>query len=141
MNMVLRVAFPAGALEPGRDNRPGRLEPAWLAAVDPGALVTGAGDPSPGLQVLQRRPVGPVQDLLERLLEPCPVHGGLLVSGRAGVALIFPERCVQHRDGLGERNRHVGVGGGWRVAWTALRSSSMSRLVVACGSAVFSRAG
>ena len=112
VDVVLRVAVPAGALQPGRDDQPGGLEPARLAAVDPGAVVAGAGDPGPGLQVLQRGPVGPVQDLLERLLPSGPVRGGLLVSGQAGAALVLPDRGVQHRDGLGERDGHVGVGGG-----------------------------
>ena len=61
VDVVLGVAVPAGALQPGRDDQPGGLEPAGLAAVDPGAVVAGAGDPGPGLQVLQRSPVGPVQ--------------------------------------------------------------------------------
>ena len=112
VDVVLRVAVAAGALQPGRDDQPGGLEPARLAAVDPGAVVAGAGDPGPGLQVLQRRPVGPVQDLLERLLPPGPVRGGLPVSGQAGAALVLPDRGVQHRDGLGERDGDVGVGGG-----------------------------
>jgi hypothetical protein len=53
-----------------------------------------------------------MQDLLERLLPPGPVRGGPLVSGEAGAALVFPDRGVQHRDGLGERDGDVGVGGG-----------------------------
>ena len=112
VDVVLGVAVPAGALQPGRDDQPGGLEPARLAAVDPGAVVAGAGDPGPGLQVLQRGPVGPVQDLLELLLPPGPVRGGLLVAGQAGAALVLPERGVQDRDGLGERDGDVVVGGG-----------------------------
>ena len=46
MNVVLGVAVPAGALQPGRDDEPGGLEPARLAAVDPGAVVAGPGDPA-----------------------------------------------------------------------------------------------
>ena len=57
-------------------------------------------------------PVGPVQDLLERLLPPGPVRGGLLVPGQAGAALVFPDRGVQDRDRLGEGDGHVGIGGG-----------------------------
>ena len=75
-------------------------------------MVPGAGNPSPALHVFERGPVGPVQDLLERLLPPGPVRGHLLVSGQAGAALVLPQRGVQHRDGLGERDRHVVVGGG-----------------------------
>jgi hypothetical protein len=76
VNMILRVAVTAGALQPGRDDQPGGLEPTRLAAVDPGAVIAGAGDPGPGLQVLKRSPVGPVQDLLEPLLAP-PVRGSI----------------------------------------------------------------
>ena len=112
VDVVLGVAVPAGALQPGRDDQPGGLEPARLAAVDPGAVVAGAGDPGPGLQVLQRGPVGPVQHLLELLFPPGPVRGGLVVAGEAGAALVLPDRGVQHRDGLGERDRDVVVGGG-----------------------------
>ena len=112
VDVVLGVAVPAGALQPGRDDQPGGLEPARLAAVDPGAVVAGAGDPGPGLQVLQRGPVGPVQHLLERLLPPGPVRGRLLVSGQAGAALVLPQGGVQDRDGLGERDGDVVVGGG-----------------------------
>ena len=112
MDVVLGVAVAAGALQPGRDDQPGGLEPARLAAVDPGAVVAGAGDPGPGLQVLQRGPVGPVQDLLECLLPPGPVGGSLLVSGQAGAALVLPHGGVQDRDGLGERDGDVVVGGG-----------------------------
>ncbi len=72
-------------------------------------MVAGPGDPGPGLKVLQRGAVGPVQDLLEHLLAGGPVRGGLLVPGQASAALVLPDRGVQHRDGLGERNRHVGV--------------------------------
>ena len=46
------------------------------------------------------------------LLPPGPVRGGLLVAGQAGAALVFPDRGVQHRDGLGERDGDVVVGGG-----------------------------
>ena len=85
VDVVLRVAVSAGALQPGGDDQPGGLEPARFAVVDPGAVVAGAGDPGPGLQVLERGPVGPVQDLLERLLPPGPVRGrpaGLRPGGR-----------------------------------------------------------
>ena len=112
VDVVLGVAVPAGALQPGRHDQPGGLEPAQLAAIDPGAVVAGAGDPGPGLQVLQRGPVGPVQHLLERLLPPGPVRGRLLVVGQAGAALVLPQGGVQYRDGLGERDGHVVVGGG-----------------------------
>ena len=46
VDVVLRVAVPAGALQPGGDDQPGGLEPARFAAVDPGAVVAGAGDPA-----------------------------------------------------------------------------------------------
>ena len=109
--MVLGVTLAAGALQPGSDDQRGRLEPARFAAVDTGAVVASAGDPGPGLQVLKSGPVGPVQHLLERLLPPGPVRGRLLVSGQASATLVFPQRGVQHRDGLGERDGHVVVGG------------------------------
>src|SRR5262249_24159442 len=48
VDVVLRVALSAGALQPVRDDQPGGLEPARLAAVDAGAVVAGAGDPGPG---------------------------------------------------------------------------------------------
>jgi hypothetical protein len=112
VDVVLGVAVAAGALQPGGDDEPGGLEPARLAAVDAGAVVAGAGDPGPGLQVLQRGPVGPVQDLLEPLLPPGPVHGRLLAASHSRAALVLPEGGVQHRDGLGERDRDVVVGGG-----------------------------
>jgi hypothetical protein len=92
VNVILGITVPAGALQPGRDDQPGGLEPARLAPVDPGAVVTAAGDPGPSLQVLQRRPVGPVQDLLEHRLPAGPVRGGLLVAGLAGAALVLPDR-------------------------------------------------
>jgi hypothetical protein len=90
VDVVLGVTVPAGALQPGGDDQPGGLEPAGLAAVDAGAVVAGAGDPGPGLQVLQCGAVGPVQQLLELLLPPGPVRGGLLVAGLAGAALVLP---------------------------------------------------
>ena len=52
VDVVLGVAVPAGALQPGGHDEPGGLESAVLAAVDAGAVVAGAGDPGPGLQVL-----------------------------------------------------------------------------------------
>ena len=88
MNMVLGVAIPAGALQPGCDDKPGGLEPARLAAIDPGAVVAGAGDPGPRLQVLQSGSAGPVQDLLERLLATGPVGGGLPAASLAGASLV-----------------------------------------------------
>ncbi len=100
VDVVLRVAVPAGALQPGRDDQPGLLEPARLTSVDPGAVVAAAGDPRPGLQVLQRGPVGPVQDLLERLLPPGPVRSGVLVPGQPGAARVLPDRGMQHRAAL-----------------------------------------
>src|SRR5438270_14049823 len=39
VNVVLGVAVPAGALQPGGDDEPGGLEPARLAGVGPGAVV------------------------------------------------------------------------------------------------------
>jgi hypothetical protein len=83
VNVILRVAVPAGALQPGSDDQPGGLEPAGLAAVDPDAVVAGAGETGPGLQVLQRSLVGLVQDLLELAFLPGPVSGGLPVPGEA----------------------------------------------------------
>jgi hypothetical protein len=80
VDVVLGVPVAAGALQPGRDDEPGGLEPAGLAAVDAGAVVAGAGDAGLGLQVFQRGPVGPVQRLLELLLAPGPVGGGLMVA-------------------------------------------------------------
>ncbi len=52
----------------------------WLAAVDPGAVVAGAGDPGSRLHVVKRGPVGPVQDLLELLFSPGPVRRCALVQ-------------------------------------------------------------
>ena len=112
VNVILGIALPAGALQPRGHDQPGGLEPARLAAVNPGAVIAGAGDPGPGLQVLQRRPVRPVQDLLERLSASGPVGRSLLVSVQAGAALVLPQGGVQHRDRLGERDGHVVVGGG-----------------------------
>jgi len=83
VNMILRVPVPAGALEPRRDDQPGFLEPAPLLAVYPDTVIPGSGDPGPFLQVVQCGSVGPVQDLLERLLPPGPVHGRPLVSSEA----------------------------------------------------------
>jgi len=102
VNVILGIAVPAGALQPRGHDQPGGLEPARLAAVDPGAVIAGAGDPGPGLQVLQRGPVGPVQHLLERLLPTGPVRSGLLVAAHPGAALVLPQGGVQHRDRLGE---------------------------------------
>ena len=112
VNVVLRVTLPAGALQPGRDDQPGGLEPARLAAVNPDAVVAGAGDPGPGLQVLKSRVVGPVQHFLEVLLSCGPVRGGLLVAVQAGTTLVLSQGGVQHRDRLGERDGEVVVGGG-----------------------------
>jgi hypothetical protein len=64
------------------------------------------------LHVFQRGPVGPVQNLLECLLLPGPVRSGILVAAHPGAALVLPQGGVQHRDRLGERDRHVVVGGG-----------------------------
>jgi hypothetical protein len=36
----------------------------------------------------------------------------MLVSGLAGTALVLPDRGVQDRDGLGERDGDIGVDGG-----------------------------
>ena len=112
MNVILGIAVPAGALQPRGDDQPGGLEPAGLTAVDPDAVVAGSGDPGPCLQVVKSGPVGPVQDLLERLFAPGPVRGCTLVSGLAGAALVFPDRGVQDGDGLGEGDGDVVVGGG-----------------------------
>ena len=53
-----------------------------------------------------------MQDLLEPLLPARPVRRRPLVAGQPRPARVFPDRGVQHRDRLGERDRHVGVGGG-----------------------------
>jgi len=50
VDMVLRVAVPAGAPQPRGDDQPGGLEPARLVTINPGAVVAGAGDPRPGLK-------------------------------------------------------------------------------------------
>ena len=112
VNVILRVAVPAGALQPGRDDQACFLEPARLVPVHPDTVVAGPGKPSPGLQVLQRGPVGPVHDLLELLLPAGPVGHRRLVASQPGPARVFPDRGVQHRDRLGERDRDVGIGGG-----------------------------
>ena len=46
------------------------------------------------------------------LLPPGPVRGRLLVAAKAGAALVLPHGGVQDRDGLGERDGDVVVGGG-----------------------------
>jgi hypothetical protein len=62
-------------------------------------VVAGAGDPGPGLQVLQRGAIGPVQRLLECLLPPGPVRGRLLVVAQAGPALVSRmEACSTEMD-------------------------------------------
>ena len=73
VDVILRVAVPAGALQPGTDDQARFLEPARLLPVDPGPVVAGAGNPRPGLQVFQSGPVSPVQDFPELLLPPGPV--------------------------------------------------------------------
>ena len=112
VNVILRVAVPAGALQPRRHDQARFLEPARLLPVYPDTVIPGPGDPGPFLQVLQRGPVGPVQDLLEPLLPAGPVGQRPAVSRQPRPARVFPDRGVQHRDRLGERDRHVGVGGG-----------------------------
>ena len=121
-------------ISPAASNRPGSRPST------PGAVIAEAGDPGPGLQVLQSTAVGPVQDRLERLLASRSVRAGPLVPGQPSPALVLLDRSMQHRDGLGERHRHIGVAAGWRVACAAWPSSSMSRSAVACGSASWSRA-
>ena len=75
VDVILRVAVPAGALQPRRHDQPGRLEPARLLAVDPGPVVAGPGDPGPGLHVLQRGPVRRLQTSWNRSsLAPGPVR-------------------------------------------------------------------
>src|SRR5690242_19967940 len=91
VNVILGIALPARALQPRGHDQPGGLKPPRLAAVNPDAVIAGAGDPSPGLQILQRRPVGPVQHLLERLLLPGPVRSGLLVAALPGAALVLAQ--------------------------------------------------
>ena len=112
VNVILRVAVPAGALQPRRHDQARFLEPARLLPVHPDTVIPGPGDPGPFLQVLQRGPVGPVQDLLEPLLPSGPVGQRPAVSRQPRPARVFPDRGVQHRDRLGERDRDVGVGGG-----------------------------
>src|SRR4029077_11556970 len=46
------------------------------------------------------------------LLAPGPVRSGLLVAAEAGAALVLAQGGMQDRDGLGERDRDVVVGGG-----------------------------
>ena len=46
MNVILGVPFAAGALQPGGDDQPRRLEQARLPVADPGAVVAAAGDPA-----------------------------------------------------------------------------------------------
>ena len=112
VNVILRIAIPAGALQPGRDDQPCSLEPAGLLPVDTDSVIPGTGDSGPDLHVLQRRPVGPVQHLLEPLLAPGPVRRRLVVTGQSGPARVFPDRGVQDRYRLGERDSHVGIDGG-----------------------------
>ena len=96
-----------GALLPLPDDL-GRPAPARR----PGCRGSRYGSPRPGLHVFQSGPVSPVQDFPELLLPPGPVIRRPLALGLPRPAGVFPDRGVQHRDRLGERDRHVGVGGG-----------------------------
>jgi len=85
------------------------LEPARLLPVDPPGVVAGPGQPSPGLGVGQRGPVGGLQHLLELPLPAIPPRRPLLVTGLAAPAGVLPDRGMQHRDRLGKRHRHIGI--------------------------------
>ena len=109
VNVILRVAVAAGALQPRRHDQARILEPARFLAINPDTVIAGPGDPRPHLQVFQRGPVTPVQDLLELVLLPGPVRCRPLVPGQLRPAGVFPEGGMQYRDRLGERDGHVGV--------------------------------
>ena len=79
------------------------LKPARLLAIDPDPVVTGPGDPGPGLGILQRGAVGSVQDRLKRLFPAGPVRCRPLVFGQACPPRVFPiEACSTEIDLLNE---------------------------------------
>ncbi len=141
VDVVLRVAVPAGPLQPGRHRDQRLLEPARLLAVHPRPVVTGPGHPGPLLHVLQARTVGGLQHLLVPLLDPGPPRGRLprRRPGAPGARSPGSRRGTPRSTSTARPSCRCTTGA-CRVACAASRSSSSSRSAVACGSAACSRA-
>src|SRR5258708_18246687 len=107
--MVVRLAVPVGALQPRRYYHQPTFPPNPALNVIDAPAIAGTGEPRLLLQVLQRRMVGVLEDLLHPCLTRQPGSLPLTITGQPGTPGLLPERRMQHRHALVMRNRQVGV--------------------------------
>jgi hypothetical protein len=135
MDVQLHVAVAGGVLQPVR-HRQVRLVPlARLPAAHPGTVGAGAGVAGLALEVAEPGVHGLPDHLVDLADQARPVRIAFLVSGLPGQPGVLPERGVEDRNRLGERNGQVEEKGLCRAFLTASVRSSRLRSAVACGSA------
>ena len=107
VDMQLHVAVPGGVLQPVR-HRQVRLAPlAGLPAVDSRAVGAGTGVAGLLLEVAEPGVHSRPDHVVDLGDQAGPVRIAFVVSGLAGQAGVLPQRGVEDRDALGERQGQV----------------------------------
>ena len=107
MDVQLHVAIPGGVLQPVR-HRQLRLTPlARLPAMDPGVMRPGPGVAGLPLEVPEPGPDGLPDHVINLGDQGGPVPVTILVSRLAGQPGVLPQRGVEDRNRLGQRNCQV----------------------------------
>ena len=109
VDVQLHVAVAGGVLQPVRHRQVGLVPLAGLPAVHPGVMRAGAGVAGLALEVAEARPGGLPDHGVDLGDQAGPVGVACLVAGLAGQAGVLPERGVEDRDRLRQRQGQVEV--------------------------------
>ena len=107
VDVQLHVAVPGGVLQPVRDRQVGLVPLAGLPAIDPLVMRPGAGIARLPLEVVKSRSHGLPDHRVDLGDQPGPVPLPRQVRGLAGQSDVLPERGVEDRDRLRQRNGQV----------------------------------
>jgi hypothetical protein len=107
VDVQLHVTIPGGVLQPVGHGQAGLVPLARFAAVDAGAVGSGAGVAGLALEVAEASVDGLPDHVVDLGDQAGPVRVALLVAGLAGQAGVLAQRGVEERDRLGQRDRQV----------------------------------
>ena len=109
VDVQLHVTVPGGVLQPVRHRQVGLVPLAGLPAVHPGVMRPGARVAGLPLEVAEARPDGSPDHRVDLVHQPRPVLVPRLIPGQAGQPGVLPERGVEDRDRLRQRQGQVEV--------------------------------
>ena len=107
VDVQLHVPVPGGVLQPVRHGQVRLVPLAGLPAADPGAVGAGPGIAGLALEVAEPGVHGLPDHLVDLADQGGPVRIAVVVASLAGQPGVLPQRGMEDRDRLGQRNRQV----------------------------------